>query len=799
MGYQHFVALNDGSPCIPYPMFDGPTNQVVDSGNGVWIDVNALGAPPLNYQWQFNGIEIPGASSSSLTVTNVQDINAGPYTLVISNAKGRVVSSPQFLSVTNSPPRLAWEPYNKSVMVGSNVSFGLDAPFYHYGSRPQTYQWLFQGMNLPGATNLKLALTNVDSSDQGFYALVVSNAFGYATSSNAFLHVVSLPEALSATNLVWISGGDAPWFPVFDFGYNSRYGPLARSGIISNHQTSVLQTEVTGPGILDFWWRVTCEPTNDYLSFSISGVEQARITGSPWGSVPRFHLGTGKQTLLWAYVQNSIGAQYYARLDQVVFSPGTSPPTIATQPTDRVARSGDSPTLTVTAQGTPALRYQWQFNQSNIAGATNSALTLTNVQSPQGGKYRVNVTNDYGSTNSQDAVLLIDYVGLDHPKDALERWFFRDSLQLRRVRFVGGKFVAVGDNGSLATSVDGATWTSQNTGTAAHLGGVAYGDIWSPFPVPFAGKAYIVVGSAGTILYSTNGANWTQVATTHTCNLNDVAWNGSRFAAVATRSSASQPNVLVSFDGFDWEPTTFPTGTPQYGAYTASTITTVGSRFVTAGGQEWPYDIWRNVGAYSWTNAGSAGQFVSGIAPGGDRLLMVGWEGWPKASTNQGTSWFTVGDTNVCAPGPNSPFSFCMNGADVAYGNGTFVIARGFLADGLLTTTDHQTWNKRPVFLGRSIYSVAFGNGTFVALGSDGIFQSETVTTPVITASRDPNSNALQLSISGEIGRQYRLQTSSLASVWADRLTYTNASGNVIVVDPIRPETSRLFYRVVSP
>ena len=54
----------------------------------------------------------------------------------------------------------------------------------------------------------------------------------------------------------------------------------------------------------------------------------------------------------------------------------------------------------MTAGGTPPLSYQWNFNGTNILGATNTALTLTNLQTSQAGNYTVTVNNAYGSTNA---------------------------------------------------------------------------------------------------------------------------------------------------------------------------------------------------------------------------------------------------------------------------------------------------------------------------------------------------------------------------------------------------------------
>jgi hypothetical protein len=61
----------------------------------------------------------------------------------------------------------------------------------------------------------------------------------------------------------------------------------------------------------------------------------------------------------------------------------------------------------VSANGTAPLSYQWRFNGAAIAGATNTALNLTNLQVSNAGNYSVTVSNLYGTTNSAPALLTV--------------------------------------------------------------------------------------------------------------------------------------------------------------------------------------------------------------------------------------------------------------------------------------------------------------------------------------------------------------------------------------------------------
>ncbi len=66
-----------------------------------------------------------------------------------------------------------------------------------------------------------------------------------------------------------------------------------------------------------------------------------------------------------------------------------------------------------------------------------------------------------------------------------------------RIAAGGGQFVAVGDEGTILTSIDGHAWTPQKSGTAKTLNNVAFG----------AGT-FVAVGAEGTVLTSTDGINW---------------------------------------------------------------------------------------------------------------------------------------------------------------------------------------------------------------------------------------------------------------------------------------------------
>jgi len=131
-------------------------------------------------------------------------------------------------------------------------------------------------------------------------------------------------------------------------------------------------------------------------------------TGSnPFGVTVADLVGDGRPDIIFC---NSYGSSISMYQNVTTFG---GLPVITQQPTNQTVASGNLATFTVTATGTPPLSYQWNFNGTNIAGATAATLTLTNVQASQAENYSVLVTNELGSVVSSNAVLTVMLVPPD--------------------------------------------------------------------------------------------------------------------------------------------------------------------------------------------------------------------------------------------------------------------------------------------------------------------------------------------------------------------------------------------------
>ena len=102
-----------------------PQNNTVQAGSQATFTVIVTGTAPLNYQWTFNGTNLPGATSPNLTINSAQSSDAGTYAVSISNTYGSTNSANATLTVTTATGYIIFQNTpNSATKIFTNSTIG---------------------------------------------------------------------------------------------------------------------------------------------------------------------------------------------------------------------------------------------------------------------------------------------------------------------------------------------------------------------------------------------------------------------------------------------------------------------------------------------------------------------------------------------------------------------------------------------------------------------------------------------------------------------------------------------------
>lgn len=253
-------------------------------------------------------------------------------------------------------------------------------------------------------------------------------------------------------------------------------------------------------------------------------------------------------------------------------------------------------------------------------------------------------------------------------------------------------FVAVGDQGTVLSSPDGATWSVRTSGTTFALNDVTFG-----------GERYVAVGQAGKILVSTDGLEWTGASSPSSRDLNAVVWHVDRFYAVGGDFSAGA-ETLVSFDGNSW---TRPEITQP--KHLLTDLASDGVNLVTIGSYQ--SDL-QSFGLFAWTDSGWA-QRIDGasaavrydvIADGAPNFVMINLGA--SASSTDTVTWNA---TPIFGGGTMLDLAYTASGW-IAVGDGGLILG----------SPEARTWTPRPTGLPVALRGITSDGALHVAVGTGG-------------------------------------------------------------------------------
>ncbi len=185
-GAPNLAVLPAGPPVVT--MDQTAFTQYTTSNLTMTAFVN--GQAPLTVQWYKVGspdVALPGQTSSTLFLNNLQMSDAGTYYLKAANSAGTVQGPNATLTVLpSSPPNITVQPQSQSVYIHQPATFTVAASV-----PPSSYQWWFNGNPITGATTNTYPVVNADATKAGNYKATLANTFGTSTSAVAVLTVFS--------------------------------------------------------------------------------------------------------------------------------------------------------------------------------------------------------------------------------------------------------------------------------------------------------------------------------------------------------------------------------------------------------------------------------------------------------------------------------------------------------------------------------------------------------------------------------------------------------------------------------
>ena len=165
-----------------------PAFTNISQGSDARFGVIASGDGPLQYQWRHQGRNLNGANASTLTIPNVDISDEGEYRVVVFNSTGSTVSDGVQLNLPESL-EITVDPIGQSVPPGVDVTMGVTVR----AAGRLDYQWRFQDVDIPGATDSTLTIRNPQLEDSGDYSVSVSDGKGSTLSKPARVNVLVSP------------------------------------------------------------------------------------------------------------------------------------------------------------------------------------------------------------------------------------------------------------------------------------------------------------------------------------------------------------------------------------------------------------------------------------------------------------------------------------------------------------------------------------------------------------------------------------------------------------------------------
>jgi len=325
---------------------------VVNPPNGGTINMGGMTSVPVCNDLNLVAMAAPGYCFDSWSVDN------GALPRPVDEASATINAIDDQTVTANFTAIITEQPQAQVVCEGEDATFTVQVA---EALRPTvTYQWRFDGVDIPAATNNLLSVPSVTALDAGSYDVVVGNACdGSVTSIAVELTVGEMPEIVTTPTALEVCRNDEV--------------PLAVS--------------VTGTPPFNVQWQR-------------DGVLIDGLTGT---SVTLQDVQADDAGEYSAVVSNSCGSDTAAVATLTV----REPPVVTDDPDDAAACLGEAVSFDVTVTGAGPLLIEWIKDGELIDDAVGAMYEITSVSADDAGFYQVRVTNDCGVAVSGAAELIV--------------------------------------------------------------------------------------------------------------------------------------------------------------------------------------------------------------------------------------------------------------------------------------------------------------------------------------------------------------------------------------------------------
>lgn len=342
-----------------------PSSRTVTLGKSIKLHLNARASPvgggDIVYKWYKNGQKLK-ASGDTLTINSASEYSEGVYDCVVRDSVSVYHCKKFRISVVSANLHITKQPQSHTAYIGRDIGFSVNVSH----ENDVHYQWYHDSKAIKNGDRRKLSIKGVNWADAGRYRVVVSESGSSKKlkSKSVYLRVHPFERA--------------------------QITQQPKSVTVTNGHSAEFSVNAKGSGKLLYEWFFNGKP----------------IHGENDSTLRLSHVNADDAGNYKVVVHNRDSSDE-SRIVALKIDTSVDNVTITRQPSNQFVSEGSDVKLSVSAESTDAMHYQWFFNGDAIKGATDRTLVLNNVNSGDKGKYHVTVKSGSAVVSSDKAQIAI--------------------------------------------------------------------------------------------------------------------------------------------------------------------------------------------------------------------------------------------------------------------------------------------------------------------------------------------------------------------------------------------------------